>query len=190
MDQGTQELDAVYYDTDDLRLASASATLRRRTGGADAGWHLKLPLSGDSREEVQAPLSDTVPDTLRDLALSRSRGAELRPVVRIRSTRGVRQLVGSGTRAHPGQCSPVVVRERSRAVGQAWRQDEREQGPAQLGMEGDGHAVDPSGQQTVDEAGDSEAQGGRQSEELTHGTHRPRPVGPVGRLNGFRELRT
>ncbi|MFF1654297.1 CHAD domain-containing protein [Streptomyces sp. NPDC058255] len=96
MDQGTQELDAVYYDTDDLRLASASATLRRRTGGADAGWHLKLPLSGDSREEVQAPLSDTVPDALRDLALSRSRGAELRPVVRIRSTRGVRQLVGSG----------------------------------------------------------------------------------------------
>ncbi|MFE2416380.1 CHAD domain-containing protein [Streptomyces hokutonensis] len=96
LDQGTQDLDAVYYDTDDLRLAGTSATLRRRTGGTDAGWHLKLPLSGDTREEIQAPLSDTVPDALRDLALSRTRGAELRPVVRIRSTRGVRQLVGSG----------------------------------------------------------------------------------------------
>ncbi len=95
VDQGTQDLDAVYYDTDDLRLAGASVTLRRRTGGTDAGWHLKLPLSGDSREEVRAPLSDTLPDTLRDLALSRTRGADLRPVVRIRSTRGVRQLVGS-----------------------------------------------------------------------------------------------
>jgi len=96
VDQGTQDLDAVYYDTDDLRLAGASATLRRRTGGTDAGWHLKLPLSGDSREEVHAPLSDTVPDALRDLALSRTRGADLRPVVRIRSTRAVRRLVGSG----------------------------------------------------------------------------------------------
>ncbi len=90
---GTHELDAVYHDTADLRLAGASATLRRRTGGADAGWHLKLPLSGDSREEVQAPLSDSLPDDLRELALSRTRGAELRPVVRIRSTRTTRQLV-------------------------------------------------------------------------------------------------
>ncbi|MDX3697229.1 CYTH and CHAD domain-containing protein [Streptomyces europaeiscabiei] len=96
MDRGSEDLDAVYYDTEDLRLAGASATLRRRTGGADAGWHLKLPLSGDSREEVRAPLSDTLPDTLRDLALSRTRGADVRPVVRIRTTRGVRQLVGSG----------------------------------------------------------------------------------------------
>lgn len=93
VERGTDELDAVYYDTDDLRLVGASATLRRRTGGADAGWHLKLPLSGDSREEVQAPLSDTIPDTLRDLAFSRARGADLRPVVRIRSTRGTRHLV-------------------------------------------------------------------------------------------------
>ncbi|OPG09028.1 metal-binding protein [Streptomyces sp. GKU 895] len=95
VDEGTEELDAVYYDTDDLRLAGASVTLRRRTGGADAGWHLKLPLPGDSREEIRAPLSDTLPDTLSDLALSRTRGAHLRPVIRIRSTRGVRQLVGS-----------------------------------------------------------------------------------------------
>ena len=94
-EQGVDELDAVYYDTDDLRLAGASATLRRRTGGADAGWHLKLPLSGDSREEIRAPLSDTVPDTLRELVLSRSRGAELTPVVRIRSTRRTWHLVDS-----------------------------------------------------------------------------------------------
>ncbi|MFJ9710738.1 CHAD domain-containing protein [Streptomyces sp. NPDC101234] len=97
VDQGTEDLDAVYYDTDDLRLAATSAVLRRRTGGTDAGWHLKLPLSPDSREEVRAPLSDALPDTLRDLALSRTRRAEVRPVVRIRSTRGIRQLVDSGS---------------------------------------------------------------------------------------------
>ncbi|MFJ8635707.1 CHAD domain-containing protein [Streptomyces sp. NPDC093568] len=95
LEQGMDELDAVYYDTDDLRLAGASATLRRRTGGDDEGWHLKLPLSGDSREEVHAPLSETLPDTLRDLVLSRTRGAELTPAVRIRSTRDTRHLVDS-----------------------------------------------------------------------------------------------
>ncbi|MER8006938.1 CYTH and CHAD domain-containing protein [Streptomyces sp. NPDC094149] len=94
VERGSEDLDAVYHDTEDLRLAGASATLRRRTGGPDAGWHLKLPLAGDSREEVQAPLSQTVPDDLRDLALSRTRGAPLSPVVRVRSTRSTRHLVG------------------------------------------------------------------------------------------------
>ncbi|MFA3878072.1 CHAD domain-containing protein [Streptomyces sp. MMCC 100] len=89
---GSEELDAVYHDTGDLRLAASSATLRRRTGGPDAGWHLKLPLTGDTREEVWAPLSDDVPESLRELTLSRTRGVQLRPVVRIRSTRTVRQL--------------------------------------------------------------------------------------------------
>ncbi|WP_217141643.1 CYTH and CHAD domain-containing protein [Streptomyces sp. AC627_RSS907] len=89
---GPEELDAVYYDTADLRLAGTSATLRRRTGGPDAGWHLKLPLTGDSREEVRAPLSDDVPRVLRELVVSRTRGAELRPVVRVRSARTVRHL--------------------------------------------------------------------------------------------------
>ncbi|MEU4090007.1 CYTH and CHAD domain-containing protein [Streptomyces aureus] len=92
-ERGTDELEAVYYDTDDLRLAGASATLRRRTGGTDAGWHLELPMPGDSREELSAPPSEVIPDTLRDLAVSRVREAELRPVVRIRSTRRIRHLL-------------------------------------------------------------------------------------------------
>ena len=37
------ELSAVYYDTDDLSLTRHKVTLRRRTGGDDEGWHLKLP---------------------------------------------------------------------------------------------------------------------------------------------------
>jgi CHAD domain-containing protein len=93
VDRGTQELDAVYYDTDDLRLARSSVTLRRRTGGTDAGWHLKLPLGGDTREEVREPLADDVPGPLRDLVTSRTRGAPLVPVVRLRSSRSLHHLV-------------------------------------------------------------------------------------------------
>ncbi len=94
-ESGVHELDAVYYDTDDLRLTRTGASLRRRTGGPDAGWHLKLPLPDDSREEIQAPLSSesVPPGELCELTLSRTRGAPLRPVMRIRSTRSLRHLL-------------------------------------------------------------------------------------------------
>ncbi len=98
VDKGTAELDATYYDTSDLRLASASITLRRRTGGSDAGWHLKLPVAPGIRDEIQVPLSDSVPDELAGLARARVREGQLVPVVRLRSTRDVRDLVGADGR--------------------------------------------------------------------------------------------
>ncbi|WP_340379256.1 CYTH and CHAD domain-containing protein [Streptomyces sp. SS7] len=98
LDKGTAELDATYYDTSDLRLASASITLRRRTGGSDAGWHLKLPVGPGVRDEIRAPLSDTVPDELAALVRSRVREGQLVAVVRLRSARDVRDLVDAGGR--------------------------------------------------------------------------------------------
>lgn len=98
IDKGVADLDATYYDTVDQRLSAASLTLRRRTGGDDAGWHLKLPVSEGVRDEIRAPLSDTVPRSLTALLRSRIREAELVPVVRLRSAREVRHLVDpSGT---------------------------------------------------------------------------------------------
>ncbi|WP_333735729.1 CYTH and CHAD domain-containing protein [Streptomyces sp. IBSBF 2806] len=93
LDRGVTELDATYYDTSDLRLAAASITLRRRTGGSDAGWHLKLPVEAGIRDEIRSPLSDTVPDELGRLVRSRVREGQLVPVVRLRSSRDVRELV-------------------------------------------------------------------------------------------------
>jgi len=55
--QDEEFLDAVYYDTEDLRLIRAGVTLRRRTGGDDAGWHLKLPVGSDTRDEIRLPLA-------------------------------------------------------------------------------------------------------------------------------------
>ncbi|MCX4509084.1 CYTH and CHAD domain-containing protein [Streptomyces sp. NBC_01619] len=91
--EGVTELDAVYYDTTDLRLAADSITLRRRTGGDDEGWHLKFPVSTGIRDEIQAPLGDTLPRTLAGLVRSRVRDASLVPVVRLWSSRDVSHLV-------------------------------------------------------------------------------------------------
>ncbi|MEH0423361.1 CYTH and CHAD domain-containing protein [Streptomyces sp. B21-083] len=98
LDKGTAELDATYYDTSDLRLAAASITLRRRTGGSDAGWHLKLPVAPGVRDEIQFPLSDTVPDELTGLVRAHVREGQLVPVVRLRSTRDLRDLVDTDGR--------------------------------------------------------------------------------------------
>ncbi|NBE50541.1 CYTH and CHAD domain-containing protein [Streptomyces boluensis] len=93
LDRGVVDLDATYYDTADLRLAASARTLRRRTGGDDAGWHLKLPVAADVRDEVHAPLSAQVPRALAGLVRSRVRDAALVPVVRLRSARALHHLV-------------------------------------------------------------------------------------------------
>ena len=54
-----QELVAAYFDTAGLALAQAGVVLRRRTGGADPGWHLKLPMDG-ARLEITVPLGRAV----------------------------------------------------------------------------------------------------------------------------------
>jgi inorganic triphosphatase YgiF len=76
-------LTATYYDTDDLRLARQKITLRRRTGGGDDGWHLKLPAGDEhTRDEVQLPLT-TPGDPPRELVwlvIGCTRGAVLSPV--------------------------------------------------------------------------------------------------------------
>src|SRR4029077_6018663 len=81
----SQQLDAVYYDTPGHDLAAHHVTLRRRTGGSDAGWHLKLPAGPDARAEVRAPLDggDTVPEDLLDVMLAIVRDRPLGPVARI-----------------------------------------------------------------------------------------------------------
>jgi CHAD domain-containing protein len=83
-------LEAVYHDTADLRLARARVTLRRRTGGHDAGWHLKLPAAAGARQEVHEPLGRAVktpPRPLRDLVLGITRGAATSPVTQLRTRR-------------------------------------------------------------------------------------------------------
>jgi CHAD domain-containing protein len=95
-----QKLSAEYFDTVDLRLIRAGVTLRRRRGGTDAGWHLKLPLDTDTRREIQLPLGRAgrrVPTELAKLVRAYARGAALGPVAHIGTTRrGVTLLDASG----------------------------------------------------------------------------------------------
>ncbi|MFD8303475.1 CHAD domain-containing protein [Streptomyces sp. NPDC059690] len=117
VDKGVAHLDATYYDTADERLAAASITLRRRTGGADAGWHLKFPVAPGVRDEIRAPLSDTLPRVLAGLIRSRVRDAELLPVVRLRSDRDVSDLVDATGRVLAEVSVDAVHAERLTGAG-------------------------------------------------------------------------
>jgi CHAD domain-containing protein len=99
-----QVLEAVYYDTADLRLAAAGVTLRRRSGGEDAGWHLKLPRGG-SRDELRVPLGRSTqerstqtapPAELAALTRGYARGAILEPVAQMTTQRRSWRLTGGG----------------------------------------------------------------------------------------------
>ncbi|GLW66100.1 CHAD domain-containing protein [Actinomadura rubrobrunea] len=91
----SHQLHATYFDTDDLRLSARGITLRRRRGGDDAGWHLKMPVGPDSKSETRAPLgrANVVPARLANLVAAYTRGARLRPVATLETERTVLPLL-------------------------------------------------------------------------------------------------
>ncbi|WP_328465279.1 CYTH and CHAD domain-containing protein [Actinoplanes sp. NBC_00393] len=83
-DAEIHDLDATYFDTADLRLMKNRRTLRRRTGGHDAGWHLKTPGDGSGRTEHRVSgESATPPDELLDLVRVIVRRHPVTPVARL-----------------------------------------------------------------------------------------------------------
>ncbi|PRC41619.1 CHAD domain-containing protein [Mycobacterium sp. ITM-2017-0098] len=132
----SQNLAAVYFDTPAQDLARHRITLRRRTGGTDAGWHLKLPAGTNTRTEVRAPLSDdespdpqTVPDNLRDVVLAIVRDRPLAPVARIDTLRVIAQLYGPDESPVAEFCDDQVTASAVGGEEQTWREWELEMSP-------------------------------------------------------------
>lgn len=155
-----QELDAVYFDTPAQDLARNRITLRRRTGGSDAGWHLKLPSGPDSRTEVHAPISDgaaqdpaddsahaEVPAELLDVVLAIVRDRPVSPVARISTQRETQILYGTEGAALAEFCNDRVTAwsagsanasgaEPSEQQWREWELELRDDAPAGTGSAG------------------------------------------------------
>jgi inorganic triphosphatase YgiF len=101
-------LSATYYDTADTLLAAARITLRRRTGGTDAGWHLKLPAAQGARHELQEPLSDEIPGRFAGQVAEVTGGAALAPVATLDTERTVVTLTADGTAGGPPRGTVVA----------------------------------------------------------------------------------
>jgi len=96
-------LSATYFDTEDLDLIKNRVTLRRRVGGPDEGWHLKLPVRKDTRQEVRLPLSEgdtgAVPAKLAAQVEDIIAGRRLHPIAILDTERTVVTL--SDKAGHP-----------------------------------------------------------------------------------------
>ena len=108
-------LSATYFDTEDLQLLQHKVTLRRRVGGDDEGWHLKLPVRKDTRQEVHAPLDEeaagSVPARLAARVEDITAGQRLRPVAILDTERTVVTLPGP-----PGDALVEVADDRVTAI--------------------------------------------------------------------------
>ncbi len=131
-------LDATYYDTADLALIGSKVTLRRRTGGPDEGWHLKLPVRDGVRRELHEPLGTAaeVPLRLRSLVADLVAGQPLNPIAILSTDRTVRRLFDDAGSLLAEIADDRVTAQRLRAGGGAatpplvWREIEVEAGDA------------------------------------------------------------
>jgi inorganic triphosphatase YgiF len=125
-------LSATYFDTADGRLAASKITLRRRTGGTDAGWHLKLPEGSGARREVHAPLGpggEPVPEVLAARVAEVTGGQPLAPIATLDTERTVVTLRGGDGRVAAEVADDVVTGRRLKPGGGPelrWREVEVE----------------------------------------------------------------
>lgn len=123
-----EALDAVYFDTAGLALASRRITLRRRTGGQDAGWHLKLPVAAGTRREFGEALGSdpaSVPRRLQQLVRVHTRDQDLVPVARLKTRRTVLRLFAADGTAlavfsDDRVDSQTLVEPRGKATWREW----------------------------------------------------------------------
>lgn len=127
-----RELDAAYFDDEQLSLAGAGFALRRRTGGPDAGWHIKGPRGADGgRVELQWPLGrpDAIPEAVR-AELAAVTDASFRPLARIQNSRTVYFLLDDSGRVIAEFADDHVrTRDERSGVERVWHEWEVELGP-------------------------------------------------------------
>lgn len=99
------DMAAVYHDTDELTLFRWGITLRRREGGPDEGWHMKLPVAGadgSTRDEMHVPLTDgaigSVPGSLVSVVAPLLHELPLKPVISLATVRTPVVLRGASGR--------------------------------------------------------------------------------------------
>lgn len=121
-------LRAEYFDTADRALSRARITLRRREGGADQGWHVKLP-GAVGRTEIHVPLTETrtVPSAVRDAVLGHVGHAPLEPLARLETVRSITRACDADGRQLAEIADDLVVAHDERTGRERrWREWEVE----------------------------------------------------------------
>jgi inorganic triphosphatase YgiF len=126
------DLDAVYYDTPDLKLLRRGATLRFRRGEPPSDlWTAKLPSDASAQGLARREISvsgrrDVVPKQFVDVMRGWALGRALRPVARVSTTREAIPLCDDGGRMLATMDDDTVTVRRGRRVVARFRELEVE----------------------------------------------------------------
>ena len=127
-----RHLKSVYFDTADRGLLDLGVTLRRRVGGGDTGWQLKVP-AGSARTELRSGSRRlTPPKELAEAVAGLQGRQQLAPVATISTTRTASRVIDAAGAALFEIADDVVESSTpdSLASSRRWREIEIELGPA------------------------------------------------------------
>jgi CHAD domain-containing protein len=95
LDQEVRRLENTYFDTPGAGLRVFGVTLRRRVGGSETGWQLKVP-NGTSRTELQSgSRARKLPAALANGVTGLQAGEKLDPVATVLTTRTAYRVVNA-----------------------------------------------------------------------------------------------
>jgi len=95
LDQELRTLDNSYFDTPGAGLRLFGVTLRRRVGGSETGWQLKVP-NETARTEIQSgSRRKTVPPVLAKAVAGLRAGERLDPVATVKTIRTAYRVLDS-----------------------------------------------------------------------------------------------
>jgi CHAD domain-containing protein len=95
LDQEVRKLDNTYFDTSRAGLRLFGVTLRRRVGGSETGWQLKVP-NGTARTELQSgSRTKTLPPPLAKAVAGLRAGERLDPVATVKTTRTAYRMLNA-----------------------------------------------------------------------------------------------
>ena len=132
LDQEVRTLDNTYFDTPGAGLRLFGVTLRRRVGGSETGWQLKVP-SGTARTELQTgSRAKTVPPVLAKSVVGLRAGERLGPVARMKTARTAYRVLNAdgGLVLEIADDQVESGPPDAESTLHAWREVEVELGPA------------------------------------------------------------
>jgi CHAD domain-containing protein len=132
LDQDVYRLENTYFDTAGAGLRVFGVTLRRRVGGSETGWQLKVP-HGTARTELQSgSRAKKLPTTLAEGVTGLQAGESLDPVATVMTTRTAYRILDAADELVLEIADDQVESglPDGKSMLHSWREVEVELGPA------------------------------------------------------------
>ena len=127
-----RRLKSTYFDTPERRLLEFGVTLRRRVGGGETGWQLKVP-AGSARTELHSKSTrPSIPKEMSGAIAGLQGDRDLLPIATVSTTRTARRVTDADGQVlfEIADDDVAAATLGADATARTWREIEVELGPA------------------------------------------------------------